>query len=73
MAKVQIGKIKKIKSKFCLRFLQSSELSFVFLPIHMLFPISTGVVQVHIVILPCAVHHKCPIFSSQVNHLQGMK
>ena len=72
MAKVQIGKIKKSSRNLAFGF-YSGELSFVFLPIRMLFPISTGAVQVHTVILPCAVHHKCPIFSSQVDHLQGMK
>ena len=41
MNRVQIGKIKKIKLKSGFRFLPNKSLSFVFLPIHMLFPIST--------------------------------
>ena len=37
------------------------------------FPISTGVVWVHIVVSPCTVHHKYLIYSFKANHHRGVK
>ena len=46
---------------------------FVFLPIHMPFPISIGVASLIIVVSSSIVDHKDLIFSSKVDHFQLMK
>ena len=48
--------------------------SFVSRPIHLPFPISTGVVLFFFVLVtPCTVHHKYLIFSSKVDHYEQIK
>ena len=56
-----------------MRVLSGNSHSFVFLPIHLLFPISTGVALSFILVPLCTVHHKCLLFSRKVDHLQGPK
>lgn len=47
--------------------------SFVFLPIHMLISINTGVALCVMAVRTCTVLHKYVTFSSEVDHLQGLK
>ena len=56
-----------------MKFLLGNSLSFVFLPIHLLFPISTGVVFSFILVPLSTVQHKYLLFSRKVDHLQGPK
>ena len=44
--------------------------SFVPRPIHLPFPVSTGVALFFILVTPCTVHHKYLIFSSKVDHYE---
>ena len=71
VAWVEIGQIWNLK--FRISYEPGNSLSFVFVPIHLPFPIGTGDVWLHIVVPPCTVHHMFLIFYSKVNQLHGLK